>query len=294
MTTTAWFEGLALTSVSRQALVRELLIFVRILKSVGRSLSLLVSRTTQKPQQIEEYLNFVVSRYRDVGWRRDFVDYLKLQYQHTRLSRVQKNVSLVFIRHKLSSAILIVRCGLKAIIAFLLLLSLSTSQAAATPPPFVLPSTKDLKKLRKATIETTQGTMLFSLYPETAPWHVANFKYRADKGLFRDIPIQSFTKGYILQSDARKMKGSITALYQIPPEFSSLVHRFGTLGMARRSDEINRGRNSDCCRFHVLLGPAAHLDGLYTIFGQLESGEAILRALTSEDVIKDVKVYVRQ
>ena len=45
--------------------------------------------------------------------------------------------------------------------------------------------------------------------------------------------------------------------------------------MARQDNDINSGSTS----FSILLGDAPHLDGEYTLFGELEKGDDVLRKL---------------
>jgi hypothetical protein len=74
----------------------------------------------------------------------------------------------------------------------------------------------------------------------------------------------------------------LEAIHPLAAEFSALKHRRGTLSMARYDDRPDSGETS----FSILLGDAPHLDGKYTVFGQLESGEDVLeliaRAATDE------------
>src|SRR6185369_7440944 len=58
-------------------------------------------------------------------------------------------------------------------------------------------------------------------------------------------------------------------------EFSSIRHVRGVLSMAREDADINSAETS----FSILLGPAPHLDGKYTVFGRLEAGEAVLEEM---------------
>ena len=57
-----------------------------------------------------------------------------------------------------------------------------------------------------------------------------------------------------------------------------MPHRSGVLSMAREDDDLNSAETS----FSILLGPAPHLDGKYTIFGQVEWGMPLLGMLASE------------
>ena len=173
-----------------------------------------------------------------------------------------------------------------------LCLSEPSSCRADTEPPFLLPASKEVEKLRTATIYTDEGALNFRLFPEEAPWHVANFKYRADKGLYRDIPFHIYHSGYIIQAGGPRSNPAAPASYTLPAEFNSHKHVFGALGMARRADFANPERRSSGNQFHILLGDAPHMNGAFTIFGEYTGKDEILERLSAGTMIKDVKVFV--
>jgi cyclophilin family peptidyl-prolyl cis-trans isomerase len=152
--------------------------------------------------------------------------------------------------------------------------------------PFELPAHNNIIKVRSAEIRTTKGTLYFELLPETAPIHVANFKYLADKGFFRNALFRDFD--YIIQANPlHKLR------YSLPPEFSKTSHIRGTLGMARWEDELNPERRSSSTQFHILKNEGKHMDTRYTAFGVLVKGWAVLDKLKTGDTILEVIVYVR-
>ncbi len=168
-------------------------------------------------------------------------------------------------------------------------------------PPFSLPPHREILKLRSAIIETSQGLLYFELLPEEAPWHVANFKYLADRKFYRGLSFHLYQPGYLIQGGDPKGNGFGGPGYSLPPEFSSRNHKFGTLGMARKPDAynqkkqlVNPQRRSSGSQFHILLDEAPHMDGRYTIFGKLVGGDDVLSKLRKNDTILNVTVYVRE
>lgn len=173
--------------------------------------------------------------------------------------------------------------------------------AAASDPPFDLPSRSELLKIRSAIMDTSQGQIFFELLPEEAPWHVANFKYLADKGFYRGLTFHLYQAGYLIQGGDPRGTGFGGPGYSLPAEFSRRNHQFGTLGMARLPDQydskgrpINPERRSSGSQFHILLGDAPHMDGLYTVFGKVVGGADVLSRLRKGDTIKDLKVFIRE
>jgi len=174
-----------------------------------------------------------------------------------------------------------------------LLAVLLTHSALAAEPPFMLPPAAELDKLKTAVIYTTKGEMFFELFPRDAPWHVANFKYLADKGYYRGLTFHIYHPNFIIQGGAPPGRPNGGPGYSLPAEFNRHKHEFGALGMARRPDFINPQRRSNGSQFHILLGDAPHMDGAYTIFGKLMKGSDVLERLEKRDLIKDIKVFVR-
>ena len=178
---------------------------------------------------------------------------------------------------------------------FFLIISLLFSTPAIAEPeaPFELPKASELAKLRSAIIYTEKGDLFFELFPEEAPWHVANFKYLADKEFYKGLSFHLYYPGYVIQGGSPDGKPASGPGYELPPEFSKLPNEFGSLGMARKPDYVNPERRSNGSQFHILLSDAPHMDGSYTVFGKLVKGADILKKLEKGDRIKDIKVFVR-
>jgi cyclophilin family peptidyl-prolyl cis-trans isomerase len=162
----------------------------------------------------------------------------------------------------------------------------------SSDPPFHLPSSESLQNVKSAKIETSAGTMFFELFPEDAPWHVANFKYLADKKFYTDLPFHLLRENYIIQggSPSRTNLNSGPG-YSLPPEFNDRKHERGALGMARFPDVLNLGRRSHGSQFHILMGKAEHMDGSFTVFGKMIAGDEVLKKLKVGDKILGVEVY---
>jgi cyclophilin family peptidyl-prolyl cis-trans isomerase len=172
---------------------------------------------------------------------------------------------------------------------------------AERDPPFALPARSELLKIRSAIVDTSKGRLYFELFPEDAPWHVANFKYLADRNFYNGLTFHLLQPGYLIQGGDPKATGFGGSGYSIAPEFSQRNHRFGTLGMARKPDSytakkqlVNPQRRSNGSQFHIILGDSPHLDGRYTIFGKLVGGDTVLRRLERGDEIKRVTVFIRE
>ncbi len=190
----------------------------------------------------------------------------------------------------------------KLCIVSVLLLALGLSRhSAATQPPFDLPPKAEVLKIRSAILETSQGRIFIELFPEEAPWHVANFKYLADKGFYKDLSFFIYKPEYLIQAGDPQGTGKGGPGYDLPAEFSARHHTRGTLGMARKPDidaksgrRANPERRSNGSQFHILLGDAPHMDGQYTIFGKVVGGFDTLERLRRGDRIVKLTVFIRE
>jgi len=141
-------------------------------------------------------------------------------------------------------------------------------------------------------IETDFGTMKLELYRDVAPTHVDSMLSLIKKGFYDGLTFHRIIDGFMIQGGDPKGDGTGDAGYNLPAEFSKLKHVEGTLSMARASDP-----NSASCQFFICLAPAPHLDGQYTIFGQLMDGYETLHKIGKVPVQGDrptKTVYIRK
>lgn len=165
--------------------------------------------------------------------------------------------------------------------------------ALAQDPPFILPSRAELSRLRSAEMVTSKGAVVFELYPEDAPWHVANLKYLADKGFYRGLTFHLYQPGYIIQGGAPNSNPNSGPGYSVPAEFSRRRHEIGSLGMARQPDSVNPERRSHGSQFHILLAESPHMNSSYTVFGKVLKGMEVVDSLRQGDRIIELRVFVR-
>ena len=152
--------------------------------------------------------------------------------------------------------------------------------------PFELPK-KSSELPQFAQVETTKGSFVMRFYREQAPVHVRNFEYLGTKGFYQNVSFHRYEPGFVIQGGDPKGDGKGGPGYTLPPEFSMTKHERGTVGMARLPDQVNPERRSSGSQFYVCLNRAAHLDGLYTVFAEVESGmDVVLRLRPNDRIIK--------
>ena len=173
------------------------------------------------------------------------------------------------------------------VLTFFVVFSQTTS---AIEPPFELPSSNQLNKLRSAILYTEYGEVRFRLFPEEAPWHVANMKFRSDKGWYKNTSFHLLEKAFLIQGG--KSSDKRNERYSIPAEFNSVRHELGSLGMGRVPDQKNPERRSHASQFYITLNYAPHMNQHYTVFGQVTDGFEIVKQLKKYSKIYDLKVFV--
>ena len=113
------------------------------------------------------------------------------------------------------------------------------------------------------------GRVVIQLFPDLAPKTVAQIKTLARQGFYDNTPFHRVIEGFMAQGgDPTGTGGGGSKLPNVPAEFTTKRHFLrGTCGMARTSDP-----NSGNSQFYIMFAPAPHLDGQYTIWGQVVKG----------------------
>jgi cyclophilin family peptidyl-prolyl cis-trans isomerase len=140
-----------------------------------------------------------------------------------------------------------------------------------------------------AVIETAKGVIKIKLYPEEAPKTVENFIKLANKGYYNGLTFHRVEPGFVIQGGDPKGNGSGGPGYTIPDEKNTkLKHNRGAVAMAKTS-----APNSAGSQFYIVINkPAPQLDGGYTVFGQVISGQSVAEKIAKGD--KMTKVYIIQ
>ncbi len=118
-------------------------------------------------------------------------------------------------------------------------------------------------------IQLKDGRVVIQLFPDIAPKHVARVKELARKKFYDGIVFHRVIEGFMAQTGDPTGTGSGGSdLGNLPAEFTRNKHFLrGTVGAARTNDP-----NSANSQFFIMFAPATHLDGQYTIWGQVISG----------------------
>ena len=118
-------------------------------------------------------------------------------------------------------------------------------------------------------LDLTNGRVVIQLFPDLAPKTVAQIKTLARQGFYDGTPFHRVIEGFMAQGGDPTGTGTGgSKLPDLPAEFTPKRHFLrGTCGMARTSEP-----NSANSQFFIMFAPAPHLDGQYTIWGQVTQG----------------------
>ncbi len=134
------------------------------------------------------------------------------------------------------------------------------------------------------TLETDYGNMIMLLFDET-PVHKQNFVDLAEAGVYDGNTFHRVIEHFMIQS-GDPSTSNIPPEWDpdiIPPHLPAEInprfsHLRGTVGAARYGGERNPMKNSSPTQFYIVRHDRAapHLDGEYTIFGQVMSGLEVI------------------
>ena len=149
---------------------------------------------------------------------------------------------------------------------------LAEEQATAEQAPHVL-------------LKTKFGDMEIVLFPDLAPKHVESFLKLTKSGFYNGTIFHRILPGFMIQGGDpltkdpanRNKYGTGGPGYTVPAEFSKVVHEKGILSAARTQDP-----NSAGSQFFIMVDKAPHLDGQYTVFGEVVKGVEVAETIVNQ------------
>ena len=134
-------------------------------------------------------------------------------------------------------------------------------------------------------LQTTRGIIKYKFYTKDAPKTVHRMVELIQKGFYNDLTFHRVVPGFVIQGGDPTGTGMGGSGVNLPAEFNSRKHIPGAVAMARSQDI-----NSADSQFYITLGTHPHLDGQYTIFGQVISGLDVANQIKTGD--RMVKVTI--
>lgn len=169
-------------------------------------------------------------------------------------------------------------------------------------------------------ISTEMGDITCKLYNET-PLHRDNFLELAKNGSYDGSIFHRVIKDFMIQGGGNAAMQTIDGRPQIPAEIlPQFVHKKGALAAARTGDNVNPERMSSGSQFYIVqgrktpstqldmmaqrsgmvytdehkkayaeLGGTPHLDGAYTVFGEVIEGLEVVDKIAAVQTAKGNK-----
>jgi cyclophilin family peptidyl-prolyl cis-trans isomerase/HEAT repeat protein len=142
-----------------------------------------------------------------------------------------------------------------------------------------------LDKKVTATIHTAKGRIRIELFPQDAPITVDSFITLARKGFFNGLTFHRVVPNFVIQGGDPRGDGEGGPGYQIRCEINTRPYTRGAVGMALS------GKDTGGSQFFITHSPQPHLDGGYTVFGQVIGGLAVVDHIARGDVIRRVEIF---
>lgn len=163
--------------------------------------------------------------------------------------------------------------------------------AKTAPEPSLPPVPLPEEPGEYAILYTSMGNIVCRLFPTEAPKTVANFvglargtKVWTDRStgksmhraLYTGTTFHRVIPGFMIQGGDPMGTGEGDPGYKFDDEIPPNRHfdKAGILAMA------NAGPNTNGSQFFITVGPAPHLDGHYSLFGEVVSGQEVADAIS--------------
>tara|TARA_Y100000815_G_scaffold121493_1_gene109614 strand:+ start:84 stop:683 length:600 start_codon:yes stop_codon:yes gene_type:complete len=147
------------------------------------------------------------------------------------------------------------------------------------------------------TLNTSEGPVVIELFDEEAPQNVARVKELAAEGAYDNVVFHRVIGGFMAQTgdvqfgdaengfDLNKAGMGGSDMPDLPAEFSDIPFKRGVVGMAR-----SQNPNSANSQFFIMFDDAPHLNGQYTVIGEVVDGMDNVDKIKKGDPAQNGKV----
>jgi peptidyl-prolyl cis-trans isomerase B (cyclophilin B) len=132
-------------------------------------------------------------------------------------------------------------------------------------------------------LSTSKGELRIRLRPEVAPMHVTSTIYLTLLGFYDTLTFHRILKGFMAQGGDPLGNGTGSPGYSYAVEASDAARHDarGVLSMA------NAGANTEGSQFFITFAAQRSLDGKYSVFGKLVSGDEALTAIEAVGTVAE-------
>jgi peptidyl-prolyl cis-trans isomerase B (cyclophilin B) len=128
--------------------------------------------------------------------------------------------------------------------------------------------------MASATMQTSEGPIVFELFEQDAPKTVANFRKLAGEGFYDGLTFHRVIKDFMIQGGCPQGTGTGGPGYTFEDEINPHKVVRGALAMANAGPDTNGSQF-----FIVTAGACPWLDGKHTVFGQVSEGMDVVDRL---------------
>jgi cyclophilin family peptidyl-prolyl cis-trans isomerase/HEAT repeat protein len=137
----------------------------------------------------------------------------------------------------------------------------------------------------RAFLKTRHGTIEIHLDVVEAPLTTASFVALARRGFYDGLTFHRVEPGFVVQGGCPRGDGNGGPGYALRCEITRRPYTRGSVGLALS------GKDTGGSQFFITLAPQPHLDGGYTLFGQVAAGLELVDKIRPGDVIERVTVW---
>jgi len=137
---------------------------------------------------------------------------------------------------------------------------------------------------RIAEMKLEKGTVLIRLHGSEAPLHARNLQKLAERGFYDGLRIHRVVPNFVIQGGDPRGDGWGGAGEIVHDQMNHLTYNRGMVGMPIA------GKDTGGSQFFITISRQPHLDGNYTIFGEVISGMEVVDLTEIGDRILSVRV----
>lgn len=136
----------------------------------------------------------------------------------------------------------------------------------------------------RATVNTSKGSFVIKFLPEEAPLTVDNFVMLARRRYFNGQTVPRVVPNFVIQTGDPRGDQNGGPGYSIRCEINQAPYDRAAVGMALS------GKDTGGSQWFVTHSPQPHLDGGYTVFGNVISGMDVVDNIVRGDTVRSITI----
>jgi cyclophilin family peptidyl-prolyl cis-trans isomerase len=138
---------------------------------------------------------------------------------------------------------------------------------------------KSIPRDQRVLIKTGRGEIVVRLWVEEAPGSVANFVRLINNRYFVGRFFHRVVPNFVIQTGCLRGDGFGGEDFSIRSEFAGRAYTTGSVGMA------SAGKDTEGTQWFITHSPTPHLDGRYSLFGEVVKGMETVQETEVGDTI---------